>query len=168
MWSFAKQVAYGMEYIVSMHLTHRDLAARNCLIGKGLTLKISDFGLTRDVYESDYYKVSETLLHKSILSWVLMCVQLLKFQMSDHNVLPIRWMAPETITHGKFSEMSDAWSYGILLWEIFTFGKRPYYYMSNEQVSKYFNLSRLLQNVDRVVLLKESCYILSNNKLRGL
>ena len=57
MWSFAKQVACGMEYIVSMHLTHRDLAARNCLIGMGLTLKISDFGLTRDVYESDYYKV---------------------------------------------------------------------------------------------------------------
>ena len=65
--------------------------------------------------------------------------QLLEFQMSDHNVLPIRWMAPETITHGKFSEMSDAWSYGILLWEIFTFGKRPYYYMSNEQVSVEFS-----------------------------
>ena len=64
---------------------------------------------------------------------------LLEFQMSDHNVLPIRWMAPETITHGKFSEMSDAWSYGILLWEIFTFGKRPYYYMSNEQVSVEFS-----------------------------
>ena len=57
LWSFAKQIVCGMEYIASRHLTHRDLAARNCLVGKGLTLKISDFGLTRDVYESDYYKV---------------------------------------------------------------------------------------------------------------
>ena len=57
MWSFLKQAASGMEHLSSLHMTHRDLAARNCLIGEGLTLKISDFGLTRDVYEQDYYRV---------------------------------------------------------------------------------------------------------------
>ena len=56
------------------------------------------------------------------------------FQIHEHNVLPIRWMSPETITHGKFSEWSDVWALGVVLWEIYTFGKRPYYYMSNEQV----------------------------------
>ena len=70
--SFAKQAAQGMEYMASMRYTHRDLAARNCLIGEGLVLKISDFGLSRDVYEKDYYKfqVSKVLIQYEFISYV--------------------------------------------------------------------------------------------------
>ena len=61
--SFVKQAALGMAHMASMRYTHGDLAARNCLIGRGLVLKISDFGLTRDVYEKDYYKVGHYFIN---------------------------------------------------------------------------------------------------------
>lgn len=92
------QICDGMEYLASHHYVHRDLAARNCLVGDQMTVKISDFGLSRDIYSSDYYRVQ------------------------SKSLLPVRWMPSESILYGKFTTESDVWSFGVVLWEIYSYG----------------------------------------------
>ncbi|KAF0302853.1 Tyrosine-protein kinase transmembrane receptor Ror [Amphibalanus amphitrite] len=109
---FAEQVASGMEYLASQHFVHRDLACRNILVGEHMIVKISDFGMSRDIYTCDYYKVA-----------------------GGSRMLPVRWMAPESISYGKFTLESDIWSYGVVLWEIYAYGKQPYYGHTNKEAS---------------------------------
>eukprot|EP00049_Salpingoeca_infusionum_P011470 m.199363 g.199363 ORF g.199363 m.199363 type:complete len:677 (-) comp14939_c0_seq4:264-2294(-) len=106
----AADVAEGMSFLSSCRIVHRDLAARNCLVAKDFTVKVGDFGLTRDIYASEYYR------------------------MTGSAAMPIRWMAPECLNDGVFDYSSDVWAFGVVLWELVTFGKTPYSTMTNPQV----------------------------------
>ncbi|NWS95224.1 ROS1 kinase, partial [Mionectes macconnelli] len=109
-------VCKGCVYLEKMHFIHRDLAARNCLVSEkeykssSRIVKIGDFGLARDVYKNDYYRKR------------------------GEGLLPVRWMAPESLIDGVFTNHSDVWAFGILVWETLTLGQQPYPGLSNTEV----------------------------------
>uniref|UniRef100_A0A671EZQ3 Ephrin type-A receptor 2 n=2 Tax=Rhinolophus ferrumequinum TaxID=59479 RepID=A0A671EZQ3_RHIFE len=109
-------IAAGMKYLANMNYVHRDLAARNILVNSNLVCKVSDFGLSR-VLEDDPEATYTT----------------------SGGKIPIRWTAPEAISYRKFTSSSDVWSYGIVMWEVMTYGERPYWELSNHEVMKAIN-----------------------------
>jgi len=106
------EIADGMAYLEKNKFVHRDLAARNCLVSDDLTVKIADFGLAVDVYETDYYRIG------------------------TRGILPVRWMSPESLKDGVFDSRSDVWSYGVVLWEVVTDAQQPYQGRQHEQVTR--------------------------------
>ncbi|KAJ2947391.1 hypothetical protein O0L34_g17162 [Tuta absoluta] len=105
--AMCRDAAAGMRYLESKNCIHRDLAARNCLIGDDNIVKISDFGMSR---EEEEYIVSGGM-----------------------KQIPIKWTAPEALNFGKYTSLCDVWSYGVLMWEIFSKGDTPYAGMSNSR-----------------------------------
>ncbi|XP_063738253.1 insulin-like growth factor 1b receptor isoform X3 [Eleginops maclovinus] len=121
MLQMAGQIADGMAYLNANKFVHRDLAARNCMVAEDFTVKIGDFGMTRDIYETDYYRKG------------------------GKGLLPVRWMSPESLKDGVFTTTSDVWSFGVVLWEISTLSEQPYQGLSNEQVLRFVMEGGLLE-----------------------
>ncbi|XP_030910162.1 muscle, skeletal receptor tyrosine-protein kinase isoform X4 [Melopsittacus undulatus] len=124
----AKQVAAGMAYLSERKFVHRDLATRNCLVGENMVVKIADFGLSRNMYSADYYKANE------------------------NDAIPIRWMPPESIFYNRYTTESDVWAYGVVLWEIFSYGMQPYYGMAHEEVIYFVRDGNVLSCPDNCPL----------------
>ncbi|KAJ8387220.1 hypothetical protein AAFF_G00159390 [Aldrovandia affinis] len=106
-------IAAGMKYLSDMNYVHRDLAARNILVNSNLVCKVSDFGLSRFLEDDTSDPTYTSALGGKI---------------------PIRWTAPEAIQYRKFTSASDVWSYGIVMWEVMSYGERPYWDMTNQDV----------------------------------
>ncbi|XP_013391436.1 ephrin type-B receptor 1-B isoform X2 [Lingula anatina] len=107
-------IASGMRYLSEMGYVHRDLAARNILVNDNLVCKVADFGLSREI-ESDTTDGAYT---------------------TRGGKIPVRWTAPEAISFRKFTSASDVWSYGVVAWEVMSYGERPYWNWSNQDVIK--------------------------------
>ncbi|XP_076015509.1 ALK tyrosine kinase receptor [Genypterus blacodes] len=112
----ARDIARGCQYLEENQFIHRDIAARNCLLtckGPSRVAKIGDFGMARDIYRASYYRKG------------------------GRAMLPVKWMPPEAFMEGIFTSKTDTWSFGVLLWEIFSLGYMPYPSRSNQEVLEF-------------------------------
>jgi serine/threonine protein kinase len=122
--TWAHSIAKGMEYLSSKRIMHGDLAARNVLLDQNNVAKVSDFGLSKAMYDNVGYKKNER---------------------SD---VPWKWMAVEFLMDGCFTLKSDVWSYGIVLWEMFTLGQEPYCHQGRDDTIRQIHHGYRLQFPD--------------------
>ncbi|KAL6446720.1 hypothetical protein ACFW04_001277 [Cataglyphis niger] len=115
--AMCEDVARGCCYLENLHFIHRDLACRNCLVSdrnrENRVIKIGDFGMAKHIYKDHYYRVK------------------------GQPLLPVCWMAPESLVFRKFTSQSDIWSFGVLMWEITSLGEHPYIDKTNEKVIEF-------------------------------
>ena len=141
--AFGLQIADGMSYLEEKNFVHRDVRSANILVGENNIVKVADFGLARVIEDDEYtatgrccvsnYTMQPVIIHRiklctisyvQVITSFLVTVYLLVC--STGTKFPVKWTAPEAIHNRQFSTKSDVWSFGVLLYEVITFGRTPY------------------------------------------
>jgi serine/threonine protein kinase len=128
LFSFAADIARALLYLSEQNYVHRDVAARNVLVAQNLTAKLTDFRLTQKVDENGQYQLKES------------------------GSLPIRWMSPESLLDGIYSVHTDCWAYGVLLWEMVTYGEFPH------EISDMIKVTEAAENKQLRVIPPHGCH----------